>query len=310
MTYKIVDIIIPTYKPEKKFDILISRLLRQNYPIQKIIIVHTKSGRFPWETVGLSKKISVIEIAPEEFDHGATRNMAVKLSDAEIVVCMTQDAIPQNDELIEHLVEPFNDERVGCTYARQLPDEDCDLIERYTRQFNYPVEKSIKDIHSVKEMGIKAYFCSNVCAAYRRDYYDEAGGFIKKAIFNEDMIMAGHMLQLGYKCVYAADAVVIHSHNYSCIQQFKRNFDLAVSQIENPKVFAGIKSENEGIKLVISTAAYLIREKKPWLLVSLIVKSGFKYIGFLLGKNYKKLPLRIILRCSLNQKYWINMNKE
>ncbi|MBU3874734.1 glycosyltransferase family 2 protein [Faecalicatena sp. AGMB00832] len=310
MRYRTVDIIIPIYRPDIKFDILISKLLRQNYPIQKIIVVNTKSGSFPYETVGLSKKISVIEISKEEFDHGATRNMAVQMSDAEIVVCMTQDAVPQNYQLIEYLVAPFDDEKVGCTYARQLPAEECDTIERYTRQFNYPAKSCIKDMQSVKEMGIKAYFCSNVCAAYRRTYYDEAGGFIKKAIFNEDMIMAAHMLQLGYKCAYVSEAEVIHSHNYTCTQQLKRNFDIAVSQLENPEVFKGIKSENEGIRLVRSTAVYLVREKKPWLLVQLVVKSGFKYLGFLLGKNYKKLPLKLILLCSLNPKYWTNMDKE
>ena len=48
-------------------------------------------------------------------------------------------------------------------------------------------------------MGIKAYFCSDVCAAYNRETYNKLGGFIKKTIFNEDMIYAGGLVKKGYK---------------------------------------------------------------------------------------------------------------
>ena len=85
------------------------------------------------------------------------------------------------------------------------------------------------------ELGIKTYFCSNVCAAYRRDIYLKLGGFTKKTIFNEDMIFAGHAVEAGYQIAYAADAQVIHSHNYTAMQQLHRNFDLGVSQADHPR---------------------------------------------------------------------------
>lgn len=310
MDIRKVDIIIPTYKPDEKFETLIRRLLRQTIQVQRIIVVNTKTSVFPWDIAGLDSRIVVKEINKSEFDHGATRRMAVRLSDADIVICMTQDAIPQDNRLVENLIIPFADESVGCAYARQLPDENCDIIERYTRQFNYPAEGCVKDLSSVEEMGIKAFFCSNVCAAYRRSYYEEAGGFVKRAIFNEDMIMAAHMMKLGYKCVYASEAMVIHSHNYNCIQQFKRNFDVAVSQTDHPHIFQGVPSEREGMRLVKQTASYLVKIKKPWLIIELIAKSGFKYMGYLLGKNYRKLPLKLVVKLSSNPKYWINVNKE
>ena len=56
------------------------------------------------------------------------------------------------------------------------------------------------------------------------------------------------MINAGYKVAYVAEARVIHSHNYTGMQQFHRNFDMAVSQAEHPEVFEGIKSESEGIK--------------------------------------------------------------
>lgn len=74
--------------------------------------------------------------------------------------------------------------------------------------------------------------------------------------------MAGTMIKAGYGVAYAAEAKVVHSHNYTCIQQFRRNFDLAVSQADHPEIFGGIPSESEGIRLVKSTARYLVKEGK------------------------------------------------
>ena len=103
---------------------------------------------------------------------------------------------------------------------------------------------------------------------------------------------------------YAADAKVIHSHNYNCRQQFHRNFDLAVSQADHPEIFEGVPSEGEGMRLVKDTAKYLLKSGRPWLLVSLVCKSGWKYMGYKLGKNYKKLPRWLILKCTMNPRYW------
>ena len=130
------------------------------------------------------------------------------------------------------------------------------------------------------------------------------GGSEKKAIFNEDMIFAGHAVQAGYKIVYAAEAKVFHSHNYTCMQQFQRNFDLGVSQADHPEVFAGISSQSEGVSLVKKTIGHLVDNKQKRLVPYLIVSSGCKYIGYQLRKHYKRLPYGIILKCSSNKQYW------
>ena len=85
---------------------------------------------------------------------------------------------------------------------------------------------------------------------------------------------------------------------------FSRNFDIAVSQKEHPEVFAGIKSEQEGIKMVKRGIRFLIRNHTPWMMVPFVLDSAAKYLGYLLGKNYKKLPLAIVKKCSMNPRYW------
>lgn len=299
-----VDVVIPTYKPDSKFDKLLFMLQRQQYPIENIWIINTKAGKFP-KQIKETDQIHIHHIEPKDFDHGATRDKGMQMSNAEIVVFMTQDAVPEDEFVIGKLVEALDqDEKIGAAYAKQLAENGCNIIETYTRTFNYPEKSMIKTAEDIPRLGIKTFFCSNVCAAYRRSVYEKMGGFCKRTIFNEDMILAGNMVLSGYKIAYAAEAKVIHSHNYTGMQQFHRNFDMAVSQAEHPEVFNCVKSEKEGIKLVKMTAEHLLRIKKGYLIPKLIYQSGCKFVGYKLGRNYKKLPEAIVKWCTMSPNYW------
>ena len=300
-----VDVIIPVYHPGKEFSVLLERLTEQTVVIHRIIAMNTEENYWNKELEQKYPLLEVHHLKKSEFDHGGTRAWAAELSDAEIMVFMTQDAVPADRNLIENLVKALEKEKmIAAAYARQLPNEMCSFVERYTRSFNYPEKSYVRTQRDLSLYGIKTFFCSNVCAAYKKEIYQKLGGFVRKAIFNEDMIYAGRLIQEGYAVAYAADAKVIHSHNYSCMQQFHRNFDLGVSQAEHPEIFAGVPSEGEGIKLVKKTINYLIKKRKIWLIPGVILQSGCKYAGYLSGKNYRKLPKKVILWCTMNREYW------
>lgn len=303
-----IDVIIPVYRPTEKLHKVLYRLGRQTHLPEQIILLHTRDG-IKLDVSVCKDRVSVTEIPilEKEFDHGRTREQGIWMSDADIVVMMTQDAVPADPFLLEKLSEVLNEHPDAvAAYARQIPDQNCGLLEKYTRVFNYPPKSQIKSQKDFPKLGIKTYFCSNVCAAYKKSIYEEIGGFVKKAIFNEDMIYAGTMAKRGYGIAYAADACVIHSHNYSCRQQFHRNFDLGVSQADHPEIFEGVPSEGEGLRLVKKSLAYLIKTGHIWLVPKLAGQSGFKYMGYFLGKRYKKLPKKVILFCTMNREYWKN----
>ena len=299
-----VDVLIPVYRPDGKLTELLKRLKMQNYPIHRVILMNTEEKHFPAELTGIWDRVEVYHLAKEEFDHGGTRDRGVRMSTADLVVCMTQDAMPADETLIEELVKPFDDPEVWAAYARQLPNEDCREVEKYTRSFNYPEQSLVKTKEDLDRLGIKTFFCSNVCAAWRREKYLELGGFVKHTIFNEDMILAGTMIKQGGKIAYCAKAKVIHSHNYSAFQQFHRNFDLAVSQTMYPEVFGGIRSESEGIKLVKKSLSYCIKIGKPWLMIQVVTQSAGKFLGYKMGQQYKSLPMWLILRCTMSPSFW------
>ena len=299
-----VDVIIPTYHPGQELRSLLTRLTRQSFGVSRILIMNTEEEFWDKKLEEDFPILEVHHLKREEFDHGGTRRAAAALSDGDIMVFMTQDAIPKDQNLIENLVLALEPENVGAAYARQLPAPDCRFLERCTRAFNYPEESCVKTSADLPRLGIKTFFCSDTCAAYKKQVYEEMGGFVEKTIFNEDMIMAGRMVQNGYGIAYAADARVIHSHNYSAMMQFHRNFDLGVSQAEHPEIFHGISSEGEGIKLVKKTISILCRKGRFWLIPVLVVQSGAKYAGYFLGKRYQKLPKALVRRCSMNKSYW------
>ncbi len=303
------DVIIPVYRPDEKLNKLTDALLTQSLLPRKIILINTEREeflKFSSEEAFLTRSplLELHHIKKAEFNHGATRNYGVSLSDAPFFVCMTDDAIPAGNTMMEELLKPFMSESIGVSYARQLPASDCGIIERYTRSFNYPETERIKTAKELPELGIKTFFASNVCAAYRRSYFDALGGFTEHTIFNEDMIYARHLIDAGYAISYSAKAEVIHSHNYSGMEQLHRNFDLGVSHAQFPEEFRGIKAESEGKKLILQACRYLMKIRRPWLIVKLIWQSGCKYVGYFLGKRYQKFPMWFVKWCSMNRSYW------
>ena len=110
---KSVDIIIPTYRPDESVVYLIKKLLKQTYPIHEIHIIDTETGIFPKKLKNLSDKIRISKIKPEQFDHGGTRHEGAMQSHADIIVYMTQDAMPVNEYLVEELVKAFDNEKIS-----------------------------------------------------------------------------------------------------------------------------------------------------------------------------------------------------
>ena len=304
-----VDIIIPTYKPDQKFLTLLERLEHQSVPVNRIIVINTEQKYFDRLFYGTSLRkdyhnVIVKHISKREFDHGKTRNFGVQQSDADFFVMMTDDAVPADEYLVEELLKQLHGDGVAAAYARQLADKGSSEAEEFTRNFNYPDRSMIKTKADLPRLGIKTFFCSNVCAAYNRKIFDELGGFIKHTIFNEDMIYAARAVEAGYGIAYAAGAKVFHSHDYGCTEQFHRNFDLGVSQAQHPEVFAAYPSESEGIRLVRQTVRHLWESGAKRQIPRVILQSGFKYIGYLFGKHYRYLPRKLVVAMSSNKEYW------
>ena len=153
-----IDVIIPTYKPDKALFELVKRLNGQSLKPENIIIMNTEEKYWDQLVSGTrfleqNKNLKVYHVSKREFDHGGTRRLGVKKSQAEIFVMMTQDAMPVNERLLEELTGNLQGE-IAASYARQLPTKDCSVIEQYMRQFNYPEKSAVKSRKDLDRLGI------------------------------------------------------------------------------------------------------------------------------------------------------------
>lgn len=296
------DIIIPVYHPGKAFSGLLAMLEKQTERPGRIILMETlEDGEIPEEFPGCE----CYPVKKEEFDHAATRREGILHSDARAFILMTDDAVPADEYMCENLMKAlYSEELIATAYARQLPKEDCREYEKYSRTFNYPEESFVKSMEDLPRLGIRTYFASDVCCAYKREIWDRTGGFPARAVFNEDMIYSHTVMEAGYKVAYAASAKCIHSHNYGMKEQFRRNFDLGASQRMHPEVFGGIRSEGEGIRLVKNTALHLLKKKKWYRIPEMLLISASRYAGYKLGKRYDTLPRKMVWKCSSNKKFY------
>ncbi len=300
-----VDAVIPAYKPGHDLRELVEKLLDQTVRLGRIIIINTDREFFDEKEYLIAPAVEVVHITRHEFDHAGTRDMGLRMSDADYVLFMTMDAIPKDNYLVEKLLSGFRRaDNIAVSYARQLPKKDCNRIEQITREFNYPAQSRVQTSDDIKELGIKAYFCSDVCAMYDTSIYRSLGGFKAPAIFNEDMVYAAGALDAGYAVSYCADALVYHSHNYTGRQYYRRNFDLGVSQADHPEIFERFNVKGTGMQLVRKSMAQICRSGTPADIIRLVYYSGMKYLGFRKGKNYHKLSLKSCLKHTSDKEYW------
>ena len=165
--------------------------------------------------------LEVRSIHQVEFDHGDTRNLLATLSTGDLLVFLTQDAIPVGTDWLATLARNFEDPTVGGAYCRNLPRPDADLL---TKVFSaddpgYSAERRevrLADVPDYEELDPHQkrllYNFNDVASAVRRDLW-ELHPF-PRTWFGEDVLMARALLEAGHTVVYCAKAAVEHSHDY------------------------------------------------------------------------------------------------
>jgi rhamnosyltransferase len=214
------SVIIPTRDAAEQIHGLLQALKSQTVPCE-IIIVDSSS---PDNTAGIARSLGaeVVVIKREAFDHGGTRTLAARKAKGDILICMTQDAMPSDEHAIENLLAPFRDRTVAAAYGRQLPYPGASPFGAHVRLFNYPEVSCVRSIGDKETYKIRTIFLSNSFAAYRKSALKDSGWFREGLIMGEDTCAAAQLLLAGYKIAYVAEAMVYHSHNYTLLEEFRR----------------------------------------------------------------------------------------
>ena len=165
--------------------------------------------------------VELIEIAPNEFGHGRTRNLGAERTSGELICFLTQDAIPVEGWLAAHREAFELDERVGASYGPHLPRADTSpMIARELTEFfagfapnGRPALQGVGD----------PVFLSNVNACYARRCWEQIR--FDDVEYAEDQAFARAMLAAGFAKVYHPSAAVEHAHDYGPVEFMRRYFD-------------------------------------------------------------------------------------
>ena len=279
-----ISVIIPTLNAEKELPVLLRALQAQKQHVDELIVVDSASDDRTVDICKSDPNIKLLHVERDSFDHGRTRDMALRKSTGEIVVFLTQDALPANDVFLTHLIAPISEDRVAVSTGRQIPKSDATLMEKYIREFNYPPKSSIRSKDDLPKMGIKTFFCSDVCAAYNREIYMKLGGFDYPIKTNEDMFFAAKAINAGYRIAYSADACVFHSHNLSLKEQYKRNYIQGYEIERHRNELNNTIQELEGLKLVRFVSRELLKKGR----IGSFVHFGFDCVARLAGSRAGK----------------------
>ncbi len=178
----------------------------------------------------------VLEIAPERFAHGGTRNLLMNEATGAHVAFLTQDAEPADDRWLERLLGGFEFAAdVGLVYGPYLPRPDASPavrmeLERWfgslapggAPRVDRLGEEERRDLPVAGLIGARGFYTdANACvarAAWRRAPFREVS-------YAEDRVLAIDMLRAGYAKAYVPDAAVVHSHEYTSADELRRCFD-------------------------------------------------------------------------------------
>lgn len=289
-----ISVIIPTLNAESEIGPLLDALLSQGRKPDEILVVDSASDDGTQDIVRgyTDEGVRLRVIRREDFDHGGTRHGALLETSGDFVLFLTQDAVPADNAYIDNLLKPFEDPEVAMASGRQLPKPGARRYVQLVQEFNYPPEPNVRSAEDIPRLGIKSFFASDACSAYRRTAYLAAGGFERPLNTNEDMLMAATLLHSGWKVAYAADACVLHSHNLSPREQYRRNREVGIFLARHRDKLGVSDEVGEGSRLVKEVASRLLVERHLKELLLFGVDCAVRLFGNRVGSYISNTFLR------------------
>jgi glycosyltransferase involved in cell wall biosynthesis len=228
----------------------------------------------------------VYSIPRREFDHGGTRNYGVSRASGDILVFLTQDALPKNPEFLQRLTAPIRDGRAAAAYARQIAAPDANPREVFTRLYNYPPESCLRHITTIQHRTLRSFFFSNAASAFSRASFDSVGQFPAPVPAYEDLILCARLLNAGHYVAYVADAEVVHSHRLTLRETYRRYAGAGLIAKDHHNTLRCASSSGDGFTFTRQQVRYLLRVGRPELIPAAIAEAGVKAFAYCFGSMF------------------------
>jgi rhamnosyltransferase len=221
-----VSVVIPTLDAGPEFERVLAALRRQEGLTATEILVIDSGSTDGTPERARRAGACVITIAPDEFQHGRTRNAAIEASCGDTVVLMVQDAIPLGTTAIRDLVlELKRDPSRAGVSARHVPRSDADLFGAFVVFSHQEAMSAARAANgngraTVLERRARAGL-DNVFAAVRREAW--ASIRFAEVDFAEDLDFGIRAIEQGWTIATSDSVAVAHSHNRDATYAARRS---------------------------------------------------------------------------------------
>lgn len=220
MSARSVSVLIPTLNAESDLRRLIPALDRQAYAGQTERLAVDSSSRDATVPMLESAGFDVEIIDRSCFGHGRTRNLLASKARGEVLVFLSQDAVPDGTDFLESIVAPFADVAIAGVMARVLPHADDDALTQRTVLAAPEASDAPWEDRGVPSENTGRSRFNNVASAIRASVLREYP--FPEVPFGEDVAWARRVLGRGYALRFEPAATVRHAHRYGPRAAFRR----------------------------------------------------------------------------------------
>lgn len=300
-----VGALVPVFNGAQYLPALLGALAAQTRPPDETWVAET--GPDPaTEALVRAHGARYVAVAPGEFDHGGTRSRLAREAGADVLLLLSQDALPARRDAVERLLRPLEeDPSVAAAFGRQVPPPGAHPFTRMKRAFLYTGASKVQRFGDRRRTGFRTAFFSNAFAAWRRGPLEEIGWFGDRRLMCEDVSAAAALLAAGHAVAYAADAEVEHGNEHPLRVELARYFDIGATHALDPRLEADFGTPNgEGLRFVRFGVRFLLDEGHAARIASFAVWSAGKRVAYSLGRHHRLLPPRLVRRLSSLPDWW------
>jgi len=189
-------------------------LRAQDWQNWELIVIDSGSTDCSVELIRQAAPRHFVQIRPQDYNPARVLNLGMKLAGSEIAIFLNADATPQGAGWLRPLAAALQAPRTAAAFGRQIPRPDCQAVfaHDYMRCFGLQRDSACWE-----------HFFSMVSSGVRKDIW-ERRGFLETMQYSEDDEYTRWCRAEGWQVVYCPDSVVMHSHNYTPNQAYKRSF--------------------------------------------------------------------------------------
>lgn len=300
-----VAALIPVFEGAHYLPALLAALAAQTRPPDETWVAET-DPRPETEALVRGSGARYVPVARDDFDHGGTRSRLARQTDADVLLLLSQDALPAGPEAVERLLRPLEgDPAVAAAFGRQVPPPGAHPFTRMKRAFLYTGASKVHRFEDRRGTGFRTAFFSNSFAAWRRGPLSDIGWFGERRLMCEDVSAAAALLAAGHAVAYAADAEVEHGNEHPLRVELARYFDIGATHALDPRLESDFGSPHgEGLRFVRFGVRFLLEGGDASQLPAFAFWSAGKRVAYSLGRHHRALPAGFVRRFSSLPGWW------